>query len=232
LIRGLAAVAAALVVPTVAGCSEAEQFVEEHAGTLDLSEIDLSEVTIPDLNDPDFTLPDIVSPDLVAPEIDIDFDDLIVEAPDIPVIRFPDAVIIQVQQITNPAVTVAETADETIYTIEGQVMFDFDRADLRPEAVGILEEIEAAIAARDFRGTIEVAGHTDAIGTPEYNQGLSERRAAGVALWFRQRVSAEQAIVAVGYGESQPIAPNTLPDGSDDPVGRAQNRRVEIIVYR
>ena len=135
-------------------------------------------------------------------------------------------------QITSDAVTVAETDEETIYTIDGTVMFDFDRADLQPEAIAILEEVHAAIVDRGLGGTIEVAGHTDAVGTPEYNQGLSERRAAGVALWFRQRVPAEQVIVAVGYGESQPIATNYLDDGSDDPVGQAQNRRVEIIVNR
>ena len=229
-VTGAVALASAL---TMASCSEAEQLIEEQTGsTIDLDEIDLSEVTIPDLDDPDFTLPAIVAPDVVAPEININFDDLIIEAPDVPVIRFPDAITIDVRQITSPDVTVAETEDETIYTIDGQVLFDFDRADLRPEAITVLEEIEAAIIARDYRGTIEVAGHTDSIGTPEYNQDLSERRAAGVALWFRQRIPAEQAIVAVGYGESQPIAPNTFPDGSDDPTGRTQNRRVEIIVYR
>lgn len=58
------------------------------------------------------------------------------------------------------------------------------------------------------------------------------RRATGVALWFRERVSADQDIQAVGYGESQPIARNTLDDGTDDPTGQAQNRRVEIIVNR
>ena len=227
---GTMTVAAALV---AVGCSEANQLLEEQTGsTLDLSQIDLSEVTIPDLDDPDFTLPDLVAPEIVAPEIDIDFDDLIIEAPDLPVIRFPDAVQVQVEQITSDAVTVAETPEETIYTIDGQVMYDFDSAELRPEAITILEQILLAIEARDFNGTIEVAGHTDAVGTPEYNQALSERRAAGVALWFRQRVAADQAIAAIGYGESQPIAANELPDGSDDPVGRAQNRRVEVIVYR
>jgi outer membrane protein OmpA-like peptidoglycan-associated protein len=58
------------------------------------------------------------------------------------------------------------------------------------------------------------------------------RRATGVALWFRERVPADQDIQAIGYGESQPIARNTLPDGSDDPTGRAQNRRVEVIVNK
>ncbi len=216
------------------GCAGAEELIEEQTGSsIDLSEIDLSEVTIPEeINDPDFTLPDLVDPEAVAPEININIEELIVEAPELPVIRFPDAILIQVEQITSDAVTVAETPDETIYTIDGQVVFDFDRADLRPEAIEILNEIAAAIEARDFQGTIEVAGHTDSVGTAEYNQGLSERRAAAVALWFRQRVPAEQAIAAIGYGESQPIAPNALPDGTDDPVGRTQNRRVEIIVYR
>lgn len=215
------------------GCSQAEQLIEEQTGsTIDLSEIDLSEVTIPDLNDPNFSVPDLIDPELVAPEFDIDIDNLTIEAPELPQIRFPDAVTIQLDQITSDAVTVAETDEETIYTIDGTVMFDFDRADLQPEAIDILEQIHAAIEDRGQGGTIEVAGHTDAVGTPEYNQGLSERRAAGVALWFRQRVPAEQAIVAVGYGESQPIAANYLDDGSDDPVGQAQNRRVEIIVNR
>lgn len=228
---GVVLVAIGLV--AVAGCGQAEQLIEEQTGsTIDLSEIDLSEVTIPDLDDPDFTVPDVIDPERVAPNFDIDIENLIIEAPDVPQIRFPDAVTIQLEQITSDAVTVAETTDETIYTVDGTVIFDFDRADLKPEAITILEQILAAIEDRDFGGTIEVAGHTDAVGTPEYNQGLSERRAAGVALWFRQRVPAEQAIVAIGYGESQPIAANYTPDGADDPVGQAQNRRVEIIVNR
>ena len=135
-------------------------------------------------------------------------------------------------EITSPDVEVTETADETIYTVSGQILFDFDRADLRPEALDTLAEIATAIENRDFKGTIEVAGHTDSVGTAEYNQDLSVRRATGVALWFRERVPVEQDIQAIGYGESQLIARNTLPDGSDDPTGQTQNRRVEIIVNR
>lgn len=214
-------------------CGEAERLIEDQTGnTIDLSEIDLSNVTIPDLNDPDFSMPDVVDPRQVAPELNIDIENLTIEAPDTPQIRFPDAITITLEQITSDSVTVAETEDETIYTVDGTVMFDFDRADLRPEAIDILEQIHAAIEDRGLGGAIEVAGHTDAVGSPEYNQGLSERRAAGVALWFRQRVPADQVIVAVGYGESQPLAPNYLDDGADDPVGQAQNRRVEIIVNR
>jgi outer membrane protein OmpA-like peptidoglycan-associated protein len=204
-------------------CGAVQDVAEEQTGTT----LDLSEVSIPDIdvNAPDFTVPEIV-----APDIDIDID--ITEAPDLPVIRFPDAITIELPQITNPDVEVAETEDQTIYTISGKILFDFDRADLRPEALDALAEILAAIQSRDYNGTIEIAGHTDAVGTPEYNYDLSVRRATSVALWFRERVPAEQDIQAIGYGESQPIAPNYLEDGSDDPTGQAQNRRVEIIVNR
>lgn len=210
----------------LASCAEAEQVIDEQTGGT-LPDVDLSEISIPDidLNAPDFTVPDIVA-------ADVDAIINIIEAPELPVIRFPDAITIEVPEITNPDVEVTETDDETIYTISGQVLFDFDQADLRPEALDALGEILAAINNRDFEGTIEVGGHTDSVGTAEYNQDLSERRATGVALWFRERVPAEQDVQALGYGESLPIARNTLDDGSDDADGQAQNRRVEIVVNR
>jgi outer membrane protein OmpA-like peptidoglycan-associated protein len=217
----LAVGVAALAASAASSCSAADDLIEEQTG----STIDFGDVSVPDFNAPDFTVPDIVAPDI---NIDID----ITEAPDLPVIRFPDAIRIQLEEITSDDVEVMETEEETIYRISGQVLFDFDRADLRPEAITALEQINEAIANRGYSGTIEVAGHTDAVGTAEYNQSLSERRAAAVALWFRDRVPAEQDIQAIGYGESQPIAANTLPDGEDDPTGRAQNRRVEVIVNK
>ncbi len=223
--RRLAPLAAAAALALAASaCGQAQQVVEEQTG----GTLDLSGVTIPDnidLNAPDFTVPDIVAPDI---NIDID----ITEAPDVPVIRFPDAITIKLPEITSDDVEVQETEDQTIYRISGTVLFDFDRADLRPEALDVLDEIRAAIKDRDESGTIEIAGHTDAVGTAEYNYDLSVRRATGVALWFRERVPAGQDIQAVGYGETQPIAPNAKDDGSDDPTGRAQNRRVEVIVEK
>lgn len=217
------ALAAALAL-TASACGKAQEAIEEQTG----GTLDLSGVTIPDnidLNAPDFTVPDIVAPDI---NIDID----ITEAPDLPVIRFPDAITIKLPEITSDNVEVQETDDQTIYRISGTVLFDFNQANLRPEALDVLEEIRAAIKDRGESGTIEIAGHTDAVGTAEYNYDLSVRRASGVALWFRERVPAEQDIQAVGYGETQPIAPNTKADGSDDPTGRTQNRRVEVIVEK
>lgn len=226
--RTLGLVLAAALALLLASCASAEQVIDEQTGgTLELPDVDLSDISIPDvdLNAPDFTVPDIVA-------ADVDAIINIIEAPELPVIRFPDAITIQVPEITSPDVEVTETEDETIYTISGQILFDFDKADLRPEALDALAEIRDAINNREFKGTIEVGGHTDSIGTAEYNQDLSERRATGVALWFRERVPAEQDVQALGYGESQPIARNTLEDGSDDETGQAQNRRVEIVVNR
>ncbi len=110
------------------------------------------------------------------------------------------------------------------------VNFDFDKATLRPDAVSILNEaIEILKRYPDLK--VEVAGHTDSIGSDAYNQGLSERRAKTVYDYLTSNgVDAARLAGPTGYGESRPIAPNTNPDGSDNPEGRAQNRRTELNV--
>lgn len=110
------------------------------------------------------------------------------------------------------------------------VNFDFDKSDLRPDAIAILNEaIEILKRYPDLR--VEVAGHTDAIGSDAYNQGLSERRARAVYDYLTSNgIDASRLVGPNGYGESRPIAPNTNPDGSDNPEGRALNRRTELNV--
>ena len=110
------------------------------------------------------------------------------------------------------------------------VNFDFDKSTLRPDAVAILDEaVEILKRYPDLR--VEVAGHTDAIGTDAYNQGLSERRARAVYDYLTGNgIDASRMVGPNGYGESRPIAPNTNEDGSDNPEGRAQNRRTELNV--
>jgi integral membrane sensor domain MASE1 len=77
---------------------------------------------------------------------------------------------------------------------------------------------------------IEIDGHTDAIGSLSYNRQLSEARAKTVKDWLvtREYISASTPIT--GYGKIRPISPNTNPDGSDNPIGRQKNRRVEILI--
>jgi len=110
------------------------------------------------------------------------------------------------------------------------VNFDFDKSTLRPDAVAILDEA-VAILGKYPQLRVEVAGHTDSIGTEQYNQGLSERRASAVYDYLTGHgIDSSRLVGPTGYGESKPIAPNTNPDGTDNPEGRAQNRRTELNV--
>ena len=110
------------------------------------------------------------------------------------------------------------------------VNFDFDKATLRPDSVAILDEA-IAVLGKYPQLRVEVAGHTDSIGSEQYNQGLSERRARTVYDYLAGHgIDRGRMAGPTGYGESRPIAPNTNPDGSDNPEGRAANRRTELNV--
>jgi OOP family OmpA-OmpF porin len=90
--------------------------------------------------------------------------------------------------------------------------------------------VVAAIIQQDIaRPTIQVIGHTDSIGSAESNLQLSKRRAEAVRTGLVERLS-ESVVTAFGLGETNPKAPNANPDGTDNPDGRRQNRRVEIFV--
>jgi outer membrane protein OmpA-like peptidoglycan-associated protein len=103
------------------------------------------------------------------------------------------------------------------------VNFDFDKSDIRADAAPVLDAaVEALYEAGDVSVVCE--GHTDAMGTDEYNQRLSERRAQAVKAYLVNGGIPARRIEAVGFGESSPVADNESEDG------RAQNRRVELRV--
>ena len=77
---------------------------------------------------------------------------------------------------------------------------------------------------------VSVEGHTDSIGSDAYNQKLSERRAENVAGTLEKDGVSAQRVTVKGYGKRYPVAPNTTPDGADNPAGRAKNRRVEVVI--
>jgi len=110
------------------------------------------------------------------------------------------------------------------------VNFDFDKSDIR--RVDMPELQKAIDFVRKYPGSkVRVEGHTDSKGTEEYNQKLSERRAEAVKQYLIKKGAVESSMIsATGYGESRPIAPNETPDGKDNPEGRAENRRVEILI--
>jgi outer membrane protein OmpA-like peptidoglycan-associated protein len=122
------------------------------------------------------------------------------------------------------------TARELRFDLMSDVLFDFDKAELRPEADGVLRQLLAEVAARIKVPRYRVEGHTDGKGSDAYNLDLSRRRAESVKLWLTRNGGVSGANVGTeGFGRSRPVAPNTKPDGSDDPEGRQKNRRVEIV---
>jgi outer membrane protein OmpA-like peptidoglycan-associated protein len=110
--------------------------------------------------------------------------------------------------------------------LPSDVLFEFAKSDLTPAAQSALDAVEDQVGTAS--GTVTIEGHTDAIGDDASNQALSEARAASVQSALHERLGSAYTFRVVGFGESRPVAPNTKADGSDDPDGRAQNRRVEI----
>ncbi len=126
----------------------------------------------------------------------------------------------------------AQVLDEEIrVSLSSDVLFDFDQHSLRPEAETELERL-ALIVREKARGSVRIVGHTDAKGSDEYNQALSERRANSVKLWLREHGGLNPGLIleTKGFGETGPVAPNQTPDGKDYPQGRALNRRVEVFI--
>jgi outer membrane protein OmpA-like peptidoglycan-associated protein len=114
-----------------------------------------------------------------------------------------------------------------VIRLPSDVLFEFAKADLTPAAQQAIAAVDDQIGSGGS-GTVTVEGHTDAIGSDADNQALSERRAAAVRTALEAELGSGYEYSAVGFGETKPVAPNTKPDGSDDPDGRALNRRVEI----
>ena len=114
-----------------------------------------------------------------------------------------------------------------VISLDEQVLFDFDQANLRPDASKLLVEL-ATVLKQITASAIEIRGHTDSKGSDEYNQTLSENRAQAVLKALQQQTPLSN-ISAHGYGETKPVAPNEV-DGKDSPSNRQLNRRVEIFV--
>jgi outer membrane protein OmpA-like peptidoglycan-associated protein len=124
------------------------------------------------------------------------------------------------------------TDREIIIELPSDVLFDFDKADIRPEAGATLEKL-ARLIKQSGDGVIQVNGHTDSIGADAYNMGLSDRRAASVARWLTTSAGIDAGrLKTKGFGKTRPVDANRKPDGSDNPEGRQKNRRVEVIIPR
>ena len=137
-----------------------------------------------------------------------------------------DASKIQVSDITEALAVPRGTRIEASAppTIRLPIFFEFNSAQLKPEASQLLDKVSAALASGEletFRFSIE--GHTDGIGSAEYNQNLSAERAVAVENYLLAKGVPRSRLGTIGHGKSSPVASN------DTEEGRQRNRRVEII---
>jgi outer membrane protein OmpA-like peptidoglycan-associated protein len=132
--------------------------------------------------------------------------------------------------IRGANVVVEEGPQSTKLTVQNDVLFDFDKAELRPEAATALERVAEIIRQRRPR-QLRILGHTDALGSDEYNLSLSQRRARSVEQWLALNGGGLPPMQIEGRGEAEPVAANTT-DGRDNPEGRQRNRRVEVLLER
>ena len=111
------------------------------------------------------------------------------------------------------------------------ILYDFDKATLRPESKLVLDTL-AQVLRDNPNMVVRMSAHTDSKGSDAYNMELSQRRAQSCVDYLSSVGIAASRMEAKGYGESEPIAPNTKPDGSDNPEGRQLNRRTEFTVLK
>ncbi len=116
--------------------------------------------------------------------------------------------------------------------LSGDVLFDYDKATLKPAAEDALKKV-AVVLSQFPESMVTIEGYTDSKGGKSVNLPLSRERATSVKDWLVKNGNIGATnLTAKGFGEDNPVAPNTNADGSDNPAGRALNRRVSIIVEK
>ncbi len=123
-----------------------------------------------------------------------------------------------------PGATVTRVGEGTVVTFPSGVLFDFDKAALRPVAEDNLGKLAESL--RKYPGeNVLIVGHTDNVGTASYNERLSQERAQSAAAYLKQQGIDPGRILTRGMGEADPVASNATADG------RQLNRRVELALY-
>jgi outer membrane protein OmpA-like peptidoglycan-associated protein len=135
-----------------------------------------------------------------------------------------------IEELKRRNLDVKETSRGVVVNLP-DVLFEFNRANLTSDARAKARDIadilnRPAVARRQ----VSIEGHTDSIGSDEYNQRLSQKRADAVASAIGGNGVSDSRLNTKGFGKKYPIAPNKNSDGSDNPSGRAKNRRVEVII--
>jgi outer membrane protein OmpA-like peptidoglycan-associated protein len=139
---------------------------------------------------------------------------------------------VSLYQPVGALTSVQQSAKELRLTLASDILFDFGRATIRPDAKPALDRV-AEIIRQNRGAAVEIEGFTDSIGSADANVRLSNARADSVKHWLIEiNKLAGAGFVSRGFGATRFAAANTKPDGSDDPAGRQKNRRVEIVVQK
>ena len=127
---------------------------------------------------------------------------------------------------------VKETEKEITIDLSSDILFDFNKWSIRADASRALMAVEK-ILSQHAKAGVTLEGHTDSVGSDQYNKDLSMKRALSVREWFIENSDVPaRRFKPVGLGESRPVAANMNRDGSDNPDGRQKNRRVTIVVQK
>ncbi|NMG44540.1 OmpA family protein [Aromatoleum toluvorans] len=127
------------------------------------------------------------------------------------------------QQMAGTGVQVQRQGDTIRLQAPENITFDTGRADVKPQFQPVLTRVAQSI--QQYPDTlVQIEGHTDSTGSASFNQTLSENRADSVRSYMSQRGVDATRMAAIGYGASRPVADNSTP------AGRAQNRRVEVLI--
>jgi len=119
-----------------------------------------------------------------------------------------------------------EVLEGDVFVLD-KVNFETDKEGIKKDALASLDPLYKFLKNKPAV-KIEISGHTDNQGSDEYNLDLSQRRANTVKDYLIKKGISKKRIVAIGYGETMPVAPNENEDGTDNPEGRKLNRRTEI----
>lgn len=132
-----------------------------------------------------------------------------------------------VTNITLDTLMVLDRKEKNKIFVLQNIYFGFDSSDIRPSSAKELNKL-VELLNDNPEIKIEMSSHTDSVASNAYNIALSQRRAESTVAYLIRKGIAPERLVAKGYGETQPIARNTNPDGTDNPEGRQKNRRTEF----
>ncbi|GAB3737532.1 hypothetical protein GCM10027594_18260 [Hymenobacter agri] len=132
---------------------------------------------------------------------------------------------VKFKEVTLPGVSVRGDSTYSVYSVDETVLFDTDKADIKPSAAATLQQITGSIGQRYATQQVRVMGFADSRGDKNYNRELSEKRAEAVKNYLVNTGKIDGSRVSVEpMGEAQPVASNATA------AGRQENRRVEIAV--